>query len=436
MSIRSKLLAVCFLLLPLAAQAQSIGGGIANVGGSGGGSSTITADATATSGITSGHLIGSSGNLVVDSGIAYSTLTGGPFLPLAGGTLTGNLTSTPASANTELLTLQLGTLTANTKAINITGTWNSSGTTFDAPLFMNITNTASNAASLLMDLQVGGASKFKVDVAGNITLTGALAVTGEVTGLYALFGNTSTGILIDSANTSVGLQLTPTQILTWTPTTVGQTSDLALYRDAANILAISNVGAGGTSPTALRIYNTSSSSNANYERGVFGWTDNSNVLTIGTQAGGTGTTRNLEFVVGGVNKLDYGITTTGIWSVSTSLAVAGGITIGLSNTVQWGSAGYIFGNATTGVNTGTMRIVPGSGNSALNFGGDTSSFPALVRSTTGLKVRLADNSADAPFEAASYNVGGTAGASCAAGTVISSITVVNGIVTAITGTGC
>ena len=121
-----------------------------------------------TSGLTSGHLIGSASNLVTDSGIAYSTLTGGPFLPLAGGTLTGNLTSTPSSANTENLTLQLGTLTANTKAINITGTWNNSGTTFDAPLFMNITNTASAAGSLLADLQVGGVSQFKVDKAGII----------------------------------------------------------------------------------------------------------------------------------------------------------------------------------------------------------------------------------------------------------------------------
>lgn len=51
-----------------------------------------------------------------------------------------------------------GTITANVKSVNITQTWNAIGTTFDAPLFMNITNTTSAAGSLLADFQVGGVS--------------------------------------------------------------------------------------------------------------------------------------------------------------------------------------------------------------------------------------------------------------------------------------
>lgn len=57
-----------------------------------------------------------------------------------------------------------------------TATWNNAGTTF-TNLLSNVTDTASNAASLLMDFQIGGASRFKVDKAGNVTIP-----TG--TGLY------------------------------------------------------------------------------------------------------------------------------------------------------------------------------------------------------------------------------------------------------------
>lgn len=44
---------------------------------------------------------------------------------------------------------------------NLADTWNASGTTF-AAIKMNVTDTASAAGSLLMDLQVGGASRFSV----------------------------------------------------------------------------------------------------------------------------------------------------------------------------------------------------------------------------------------------------------------------------------
>ncbi len=46
---------------------------------------------------TSGHLVSysdSAGKVIVDSGVVASTLTGGPFLPLAGGTMTAQLNST------------------------------------------------------------------------------------------------------------------------------------------------------------------------------------------------------------------------------------------------------------------------------------------------------------------------------------------------------
>lgn len=66
-----------------------------------------------------------------------------------------------------------GSITTS-KPLAITQTWNAGGVTFNS-LLVNITDTASAAASLLMDLQVGGSSKFKVSKAGNVTTPGSLA---------------------------------------------------------------------------------------------------------------------------------------------------------------------------------------------------------------------------------------------------------------------
>lgn len=48
----------------------------------------------------------------------------------------------------------------------------------------------------------------------------------------------------------------------------------------------------------LHIYNVQDSTNTNYERAVFDWNISANVLTIGTQASGTGTVRNTSFIGG------------------------------------------------------------------------------------------------------------------------------------------
>jgi len=67
-------------------------------------------------------------------------------------------------------------------AFNLTQTWNTSGT--PTAFKMNIINTASNSASLLMDLQVGGVSQLSVSRAGLLTIAGSLSG-----GAVATFGN-------------------------------------------------------------------------------------------------------------------------------------------------------------------------------------------------------------------------------------------------------
>lgn len=64
-------------------------------------------------------------------------------------------------------TFAAGTITTS-KPLTITQTWNNAAVTFNG-LLMNVTNTASNAASALIDLQVGGVSQFKATRAGWVT---------------------------------------------------------------------------------------------------------------------------------------------------------------------------------------------------------------------------------------------------------------------------
>jgi hypothetical protein len=118
-------------------------------------------------------------------------------------------------------------------------------------------------------------------------------------------------------------------------------TDLFWARDAPGIWASFDAGTG-TNPQSVRVYNTTDgvlgTPAVNYERAFFDWQGTSNVLSIGTEAGGTGTVRNMQFKIGGTVKLDYGVTNSGKWTIS------GGFVIGVvpkfagTNTTGSGSA--------------------------------------------------------------------------------------------------
>jgi len=96
----------------------------------------------------------------------------------------GELPDARLSSNVALQTG--GTVTADTPVYDATQTWNAGAVTFTGLKF-NATDTASAAASLLLDLQVGGASKFKVQKDGTITAAaGVVASTGTFTGSLVL----------------------------------------------------------------------------------------------------------------------------------------------------------------------------------------------------------------------------------------------------------
>jgi len=171
-----------------------------------------------------------------------------------------------------------GTVTADAPLLNLSQTWNASGVTFTG-LKANVTDTASALASMLIDLQVGGVSKFNIR-----------ASDGKITGGAALLlnslslGQTGTGQVTVRAAGSFG----------WANDNVGTApQDLSLYRDAADILAQRR----STNPQTLRVYGSYTDA-SNYERAGLRW--NANVFEIGPEAAGTGTQRQLAFPLGTV----------------------------------------------------------------------------------------------------------------------------------------
>ena len=96
-----------------------------------------------------------------------------------------------------------GTVTASDPVISAIQTWNAGAVTFTG-WKLNITNTTSAAASMLVDLQVGGVSQFNVTKGGLITATGGLAIAGPVTG--ATTGAFSGSITFSVASAGITLK--------------------------------------------------------------------------------------------------------------------------------------------------------------------------------------------------------------------------------------
>lgn len=97
-------------------------------------------------------------------------------------TTTGGLSST-TGAFSSTITGTGGTITASTPFLTNTATWNSGGVTFKN-IFSNVTCTACANASALIDLQLGGVSKFTITKASGVTIDSGAATTtiGDVVG--------------------------------------------------------------------------------------------------------------------------------------------------------------------------------------------------------------------------------------------------------------
>lgn len=293
-------------------------------------------------------------------------------------------TITPA-ADTNALAVSSFSLTGTNaqSIIDIAGTWNTTGT--PTAIKMNVTDTASNAAALLMDLQVGGTSKFRVNKSGEINVG-----QGSISSTAIQFGSATSGFLSNSADVTyvragakmaylgfLRLSLNSTGYFGWTSSgSADGTVDTFLYRDAANTLALRN----STNAQAFNVYNTYTDA-SNYERGIFSWSHTTNRLVIGTQHLGSGSARDVT--------IQYGNFSVSIISIGST---TGAITLG-------GTIGSIY--------TNTLRLMGngGVGAALVTVGAANATSPALKASSTTLQMRLGDDSDFAPMAAALLQTG-------------------------------
>jgi len=300
---------------------------------------------------------------------------------------------TVQSVATTLLgstTLTGATITAVAPVLNLAQTWNAVGVTFTG-LKLNATDTASASGSLLLDIGTGGgtyASKFKVDKAGYSTSTGGFVA----------------GVKVQIDIGQPGLSMASESAVAWSGTgNYFNNKDLLLTRRAAANLRFGAADAAEPVPQTLSVQSvvagTSNTAGANLtitgSQGTGTGAGGSIIFQV-APAGSSGTAQNALSTVLTINSAGN-ITTTGNITMGTTaqLSAAGGAAIGSPADSVW-----------------QMRNNAGTDFNMLQFGGGTSAFPAIKRSSASLIVRLADDTANAALESASLKTdaptGGTA----------------------------
>lgn len=148
---------------------------------------------------------------------------------------TGNLAVVKATVNG-------GTVTASSAALSVNQTWNNAGVTFAAAV-VNVTNTASAAASLLLDLQVGGTSQFAIRRSGQLDVPGDWTINVPI-------GNS---LIINAGSVALA---SSSALRGGSAGSIGLSTDVTLRRDAADTLALRN----STTSQTFNVYDTQTSS--------------------------------------------------------------------------------------------------------------------------------------------------------------------------------
>lgn len=163
-------------------------------------------------------------------------------LDLAGGTMTGQLVLQLASA---------------TGAVNVSPTWNDAGTNF-VGIYGRVTNTASGAASMLMDLGTAASgSLFKVGKDAVLNLNGDTLGTmtrrSDVNMLMLqAVGSGFAGVIGIGYGHNPGINISSAYHLAWTNDTPAATRDITLMRAEAGILALTASGSTGGATLEFR----------------------------------------------------------------------------------------------------------------------------------------------------------------------------------------
>jgi hypothetical protein len=129
---------------------------------------------------------------------------------------------------------------------NLTATWNSGGTTFSA-LKMNVTDSASAAASMLLNLLVGGVEKFAVTKAGDVRVNTDKFTVAGASGNTAIAGDVAVAtdkltVAAATGNTAIAGTLAVTGAATLTGAVAAASSVKSAHATAGIGYA---TGAGG-----------------------------------------------------------------------------------------------------------------------------------------------------------------------------------------------
>lgn len=193
----------------------------------------------------------------------------------------------------QMFALSMGAVTTNTPLLGMAQTWNAGAVTFTG-WQLNVTDAASAAASRLLELQVGGVSKFSVGKDGRLWFGGmttdGIGTAGGALSLYISGGAERIRIGASALVTTGSLQ--------WAGT-IGNSGDVVLAREAANVLALRN----GTNAQEFRLYN-SYTDPSNHERLALSWS--TNVCRLWTVHAGTGAARDLVLGAGGSEGIRLG----------------------------------------------------------------------------------------------------------------------------------
>jgi len=414
--------------------ASMIGGSFLAYGTTAGAITDMRAGYFTLQNLNAGCVVTSAYGVYIDNTFNFGTYTNTYGIYI--GTLTGGTqTNTPyaiyssdagasvyiAGASTlgSAINITQGTITSNIPQINGTVTWNNAGVNFTA-WKLNVTATANAGASLLLDMQVGSVTKFSVDYVGTMEILGNVNASAN----FSFFGSSSK---LYFRSTGINMQMASDSLLGWGSTSDGAAGiDTILARDAAGTLAQRD----GTNAQTFNIYETYSGGGANYSRMQLVATGAS--FEIVSQAAGTGTVRSLQlksatgtnFYFGGNGAVQWRVNgTTGDLEAQTDATYSIGTNSGnrpknidITGNLYTGGViiaqnGVYLGNGSQGSmiaqsdGVWTLRDNAATSWNLLQFGGTSSSYPALKRSSATLQVRLADDSGFAAITTGDESIG-------------------------------
>lgn len=292
-----------------------------------------------------------------------------------------------------------GAGSASYRLLSIAYTINNSGAQSGTAtgIFLNATETALNSMGHnLMDLQVGGSSKFLVSNAGNITGAGstlAMGTFGTISNLYVAAPTDLTtpaasggawvfrsNVGTASAGYSYGFRSTNgASSTTYTSGTGGY-----INFGAGSTPGFTPSGAGSGNYNNFNIVYSLNGTNGAQTGTATGMLLNATETTL------NGMTHNLmDLQVGGVSQFKVGRT-------GTATALNGYITAAGTSYTITGRGYYTY--SADGV--ATLYDSALTSFNRLQLGGTTSSFPSIKRNAAAINFRLADDSADADITAA------------------------------------